>query len=649
MTLKKYGRRFEYLLAGLAAAAAFLAYLRTLQNGFVNWDDGKYIYKNPNIHSFGMSLLKWSFGFYFGNWHPLTLMSYAVDYALWGANPMGYHLANIVLHSANTFLVVLLTVRLVEAWGRSKALSLPQTLRFVPPSPSGRETGVREGNGVFFNGRGKLIAGVTAGLLFGLHPLHVESVAWASERKDVLCALFFLLSILAWLKWIAGAEQADQTNKENPCNRNPGGDLKYAAKREGMAAPGKKKKSGLKRHYLYSLLFFALALMSKPMAVSLPLVLLILDRFPLGRISSSKKSLGAALYEKLPFIALSGGSAALTLLAQENAEAITSLKSLPFYERAMMAARSLGLYLWKMAVPFNLVPYYPYPKDISFLSPQYFLPVALVAGVTVFCLLKARKNGLWLACWAYFVITLLPVLGLVQVGKQSMADRYAYLPSLGPLIAAAAAAAWLWNRAASARRGQAIRAVGASAAVLALLSASYLTFRQIGVWKNSMTLWNYVIAKEPGQVPLAYINRGVVFKQMRQFENAIADYDTAISLDPRSSYAYDDRGIVFEEMGRFGQAIGDYGKAISLDPANSEAYNNMGVAFGNTGRFGMALANFNRAIVLNPDSAVFYINRGRAYMATGLSGPAAGDFRRACSMGNENGCGALQQMGISGG
>ena len=651
MALKKYGRRFEYLLAGLAAAASFLVYLRTLQNGFINWDDDRFIYKNPHLHSLDAAFVKWAFSdFHFSNWYPLTWISHALVYALWGLDPKGYHLANIALHSASTFLVVVLTVRLVEAWGRSKALSLPRpsglTFRFAPPPSSGRGAGVREGNGAFLNEKGKLIAGVTAGLLFGLHPLHVESVAWAVERKDVLCALFFLLSILAWLKWIAGAEQADQTNKENPCIRNPGRDLKYAAKREGAAAPGKKKKPGLKRHYLYSLLFFALALMSKPMAVSLPLVLLILDGFPLGRISSVK-SFRNAFAEKLPFIVLSGCASVLTLLSK-NGKVITSV-SLPFYKRAVVAARSIALYLWKTAIPLNLVPYYPYPKAISFLSPQYFLPVVLVAGITVFCLLKARKNGLWLACWGYFVITLMPVLGIVQVGDHWIADRYTYLPSLGPFLAAGLAAAWLWNRAGALKRGAGLRAAMASFAILAVFFMSYLTFRQIGVWKNSIVFWNYVIEKEPGKIPVAYYERGHAFGNKGQIERAIADYNEAVVLDPGYFKAYYNLGEAQEEIGRPDSAITAYKKAIALRPSAFDAYTNLGIIYAKMRRFDMSLEDFNNAVRLNPDSPLMYFDRGMVYMEAGHRRLGLLDLRRACSMGNENGCGALQQMGISGG
>ncbi|MDA8173669.1 MAG: hypothetical protein M0018_03650, partial [Nitrospiraceae bacterium] len=254
-----------YRLSGMVAAATFLVYLRTLKNGFIDWDDGRYIYDNPHIHSLNVSFLKWAFsGFYFSNWHPLTWISHAMDYAVWGLNPMGHHLTGILLHSANAFIVVILAIRLMEAWEKAKG----------------------ERDVAFLEGNGKLIAGVVTGLIFGLHPLHVESVAWASERKDLLCALFFLLSILAYIK--------------------------YAI----IPHPGPLP-------YLLALAFFALALMSKPMAVSLPLVLLILDWFPLGRIFSFK-SFRAAFTEKLPFIALSLGGSALTIVAQDRGEAIKS-------------------------------------------------------------------------------------------------------------------------------------------------------------------------------------------------------------------------------------------------------------------------------------------------------------------------------------
>ncbi len=619
--MKKSWRRTEYLLGGMAAAAAFLVYLRTLQNGFVNWDDGKYIYKNPHIRRFDLAFLKWAFSnFNFSNWYPVTWISHGVDYLIWGTDPMGYHLTNIILHSANAFLVVVLSARLIEAWEKTKTLSSPQP-DFFAPGPLARREGTERSQaenvttGAFFTNKEKLIAAAATGLLFGLHPLHVESVAWASERKDVLYAFFFLLSILAYLQC------ADR-----------------------LKGPSSVAPVFFERQYLLSLVFFVLALMSKPMAVSLPLILLILDWHPLGRIVSFR-SFWKAFAEKIPFIVLSGCSSLLTLMAK-NGKVIT-FKSLSRSERALVAARSLVLYIWKMVLPLNLVPYYPYPKTISFLSPEYFLPVILFAAITAFCLFKAKSQKIWLACWSYFVVSLLPVLGIVQVNDHWIADRYTYLPSLGPFLASGIAMGWAWKKAGASRHERFLKKAGASAALLAVLSMSYLTFMQIAIWKNDIVFWNYVIRKEPDKLPYAYLNRGRSFDNAGQLGKAIADFNKAIFLDPGYFKAYNNLGRVFSKTGQFDPAITEFDKAISLNPSFADAYNNLGITFSMMRRFNVALGDFNKALNLNPKNAKYYTNRGNVYFILGRKGHAAADFREACGRGDDNGCRALRQMGLN--
>ncbi len=618
------------------------------------------------IRSFNAAFLKRAFfGFYYSNWHPITMVSYAMDYSAWGLDPMGYHMTNILLHSANTFLVVVLVFRLIEKW-----------------EATGRPSGLTSR---FLGANGKPIAAVATGLLFGLHPLHVESVAWASERKDVLCGLFFLLSMLAYIKY---------------ANRN---------------FPEKLPSALYNRHYLLCLALFAFALMSKAMAVSLPMVLLILDWFPLGRIFSLK-SFGAAFYEKLPFIALSVGDSVLTILAQKKSGAMVSFSKVPFIERLPVAARSLVLYLWKMVLPMGLVPFYPYPKHASPLSFRYFIYVIGIVTITVFCLIMAKRRKIWIACWGYYVITLLPVLGIIQVGQQAMADRYAYLPSLGPFLAVGVTTAWTLGKAGRFKQSGLLTKVSVTVALLAVLSMSHLTFRQIGIWKNSLVFWNYVVRKEPYKTAIAYNGRGLVFEKMGRTERAIADfktairlspsfavpynniglslekagqikraitdftkaivlnpayfrayynlggvllragqpstaiteYDKAIALNPSYEVAYNDRGVAFYEAGQTNRAIADYNQAIALNPSDFKPYNNLGIIFKNMGFLNISLTDFNKAILLNPDEPELYVNRGKVYVATGLKKLATLDFQKACGMGNEEGCRSLREMDLNG-
>ena len=358
VTDKKMVQYLRYLLAGAVSVLTFLLYLPSLGNEFVEWDDRLYVFGNPHILSLNFSFLKWAFStFHAYNWHPLTWISHDLDYAIWGLNPLGHHLTNSILHAANAFLVVLLVVKLMEAG----------------------ELG--------FGGRSFIAATVT-GLLFGLHPLHVESVAWVAERKDLLCALFFLLSVRTYLQY---AESISNHSASSFSFRH--------------------------KDYLIALGFFILALLSKPMAVSLPAVLLILDWCPLGRIQSLT-SFKAALVEKGPFITLSLLSSIVTIQAQKAAMEL--MKVVPLSTRVLVAAKSLLAYVWKMIVPKNLIPYYPYPGDVSLFSAEYSLVIAGVLGITTVCVVFPGNRKFLLAGWSYYVITLLPVLGIVQ-------DMHAYL------------------------------------------------------------------------------------------------------------------------------------------------------------------------------------------------------------------------------
>jgi hypothetical protein len=299
--------KVKYYLAGFIALVTFAVYLHALQNGFVALDDDAYVFDNLHIRSFDLAFLRWAFlNFYASNWHPLTWMSHALDYALWGLNPMGHHLTSIILHAINTFIVVVLAMRLREAstW-----------------------TTEQKSRTVFLNERAMLITGGVTGILFGLHPLHVESVAWVAERKDLLCAFFFLLSIMAYT---------------NAVRR-----IGHGAARIWLA-PGS---------LLSALCFFVLALLSKPMAVTLPVVLLILDWYPFNRVHSLK-TFRSSLVEKLPFMALSLMSSILTMYAQGAGRAVVPIGFIPLSIRLLVAARSLVAYLWKMVVPSDLIPYY---------------------------------------------------------------------------------------------------------------------------------------------------------------------------------------------------------------------------------------------------------------------------------------------------
>ncbi|HAM50768.1 MAG TPA: hypothetical protein DCP92_08770, partial [Nitrospiraceae bacterium] len=476
----------------------------------MNWDDNLYVYENSFIHAINTKLFRSAWGgFNAGNWHPLTWISHAIDYAIWGLNPLGHHLTNIILHAFNTFMVVFLVIRLMEMYKKTVTNNRL--------------------SGSFLNNRTIPVTGAVTGLLFGLHPLHVESVAWVSERKDLLCALFFLLSITMYTKYVSVVD--NETAQKSPLSRF------------------------FSKPYLITIGFFILALLSKPMAVSLPFVLLLLDWYLFKRIQSLK-TFGTAFLEKLPFVALSLISSILTILAQKAGKAIRPIEVTPLSTRMLVAAKSLVGYLGKMILPLNLVPFYPYPENTSVLSLDYLLAVILVIGATAVSVVIVKKQKLWLTVWGYYVITLLPVLGIVQVGRQAMADRYTYLPSLGPFLIMGLITAAIYEKVTSAKRWKLIlRMVSVSVASATLISISYITIQQIGLWKNSLVFWNYVVKKEPRRGPFAHNNLGVAYQSKGLFDKAIEQYQTAISLKPDDAEAHNNLGVAYRSKGLFDKAI----------------------------------------------------------------------------------------------
>ena len=613
----KRAKNFRYYLAGSVALATLLVYLPALRNAFVDWDDDVYIFANPYLKAPAFDFVKWAFRTIIaGSWHPLTWISYSLDYAVWGLNPLGYHLTNIILHAVNAFVVVLLAIKLLDAF-MERALPNEQSL--------------------FLNERAILIAAGTAGLLFGLHPVHVESVAWVAERKDLLCALFFLLSILAYVKYV-------RNHGSGVRSREPEGRRQKAAVSGQRSEGGGNSSAGLQdafinRRYLFALGFFVLALLSKPMAVSLPVVLLLLDWFPFNRIRSGR-TFWTACAEKIPFFVLALAAAIVTILTQRAEGAMELMDVVPLSTRLLVAAESLIAYLWKMIAPVHLIPYYPYPQSISFLSLEYLSAIALVSGVTASFMVLAKKQKLWLTAWGYYVVTLIPVLGIIQVGGQSMADRYTYLPSLGPFFIIGLAVAWV-SRTVNALQRPAVKAACGAAAFFVFVFLSYSTLEQISIWENSFTLWSYVIEKEPNRVPMAYAYRGVAFERGGRFDKAIEDYERAIALNPSYYQAYNNMGALLGKMSLFARAMEYFNKAIAISPDYTDAYYNRGVTYALVDQFGPALEDFNKAILLNPSDATAYVERGNLHLRMGNRDLAVADFRIACDLGYEKGCNAL--------
>ncbi len=571
----------KYYLALSVALATAAVYLSALRNSFVELDDPLYVLENSHIRSLNSGFIKWAFlDFYASNWHPLTWISHAVDYAIWGLNPAGHHLTSVILHSINTFLVVVLAIKLMTVVQESTG----------DKGPSG-----------FLHTRSILTAAGVTGLLFGLHPLHVESVAWISERKDLLCGLFFLLSIMMYTNHVLRFH--GESTRNHPLSQHA------------------------HKHYILALGFFILALLSKPMAVSLPVVLLILDWYPLNRIRSWKTFLSSFI-GKLPFIAFSLAASIVTVLAQASGQALESLDVMPAATRFLVGARSLVLYLWKMIWPLNLIPYYSYPKNVSLLSPEYFLSIVLLAAITAGCLIMVKKQKVWLTAWSCYIVTLIPVIGIVQVGGQPMADRYTYLTSLGPFLMIGLLVGKAANERPSAvRRDLSVKLVKTAMAVFVLAAMTYVTIQQITVWENGMRLWNYIIEKK-SDAPLVYYNRGLAFYKSGRLDLALEDINTAIALNPSSFEAYSTRGQIFDKTGRLDRAISDYDMAIALDQTHFQPYYNRGVVYVKMRQFEKAVADFTRTLALNPSLLAAYNSRGTAFFMSAQYDKALADFDR---------------------
>jgi tetratricopeptide (TPR) repeat protein len=298
------------------------------------------------------------------------------------------------------------------------------------------------------------------------------------------------------------------------------------------------------------------------------------------------------MVEKIPFFALALVSSVLTILAQKSGGAILSVQEIPLSIRVLSSAKSLIGYLWKMILPLNLVPFYPYPRDVSLFSAGYFLAIILVAGITILSFMAVKKQKLWLSVWSYYVITLLPVLGIIQVGSQAMADRYAYLPGIGLFFLIGLAAAWAYKKVEMISKQKfAVHLFSFAAVIILLTSMSYMTIRQEGVWKNSMVLWNYVIEKEP-RTYFAYNNRGTSLYAAGRIDEAIEDYRKAIALYPMYSKGHYNLGLAYYEKGFPDLAIEEYRTALRQDPGNINAHLNLGVAYTKKGLTDQALREY---------------------------------------------------------
>jgi hypothetical protein len=503
-------RAADWLVAIAVACVTCIVFFPALGGGFLPWDDESNLVTNRAWRGLGWPQLGWMLTtFHKGHWIPVTWLSFGADYLVWGMDARGYHLTNVLLHSANAGLVCLLAMRLLACTGARRAA--------------------------------RVLGGAAAALFFALHPLRVESVAWVTERRDVLCGFFFLLAVLCYLR----------------------------ATTEGSAWRS--------RWYWLAVVAFALALGSKSMAASLPVILIILDVYPLGRWQGAWRE---RLVEKIPFLLLSLLASAVAMVAVRAGGSVSSLADLGVPQRLAISAYALVFYPWRTLVPAGLSPLYGLQPDLDPGAPLYLLCMALVMAITV-ATVAVRARWPWLsATWAAYVVMLLPVVGIFHNGPQIAADRYTYLPCLpfallaGQGVALLARRAWL------------------TAAVPAAL-LSFLTILQIGVWRDAESLWRRALAVSPSAI--AHASMGVVLDDKGRSDDAIAHFVLALRMNPRLAHAQNNWGIALARQGKWTEAIAHYEEALRLSPGYAEAHLNLATALQRLGRYADAQRHVDAA------------------------------------------------------
>ena len=513
------------LLAVVLSAATIAVYSPVLDASFVNYDDPGYVAANPHVkEGFSETSLAWDWTtFEQGNWHPLTWMSHTLDWSLFGAAAWGHHATSILLHAANA---VLLFLFLASATGAPR--------------------------------RSWVVAA-----LFALHPLHVESVAWISERKDVLSAFFGLGAMAAYLRYAQ---------------------YPSAARMAPVA------------------LLMAASLCSKPMLVTLPLLLLLLDAWPLRRWEATRPSVASLrplVVEKIPLLVLSVASAAVTLAAQRSVRATVMNARIGIAWRAANAAVSAVVYLVKAIVPTGLAIFYPHPGT-SISIPLVLVSIAALAAITIAAVRAGAGRPYGLVGWLWYLVSLVPVIGLVQVGAQARADRYTYLPLVGAFIVATWGCADLVD-AVTRRLGSGgwLRLAPLLAGLAPLAVAASL---QAGTWHDSIALWTRAIAVT-SPVAADHAMLGNALAQAGRTEDAEAQYQEALRLDPEEAGALNGIGALLVARQRPSEALGYFERALAAMPRFAEAHVNAAAALDALGRDGEALPHALAAIAIDPASA----------------------------------------------
>ena len=596
-------KKYLYLILFFLIVASLVAFGRIMSNNFINFDDPGYITKNYIVQSgLNPQSIQWAFSTtYLSNWHPLTWLSHMLDWTLFGNNAGGHHIVSLLLHIGTIiFLFLFLNKTTKNIW-----------------------------------------AAAFAAAFFVLHPLRVESVAWASERKDVLSMFFGIACLYAYAFYVERQKRF---------------------------------------RYFLCLILFLFSMMSKPMMVTLPFVLLLLDYWPLQRLKITACARGEFLktglrliVEKIPFLLTTVAVSIVTIWAQAREGAVASSDALPFLTRLSGTVVAYVTYLIKIFWPYQLTVFYPYQFSIP--EWQIWMSAITLVLITFTVAYRIRKTPFLFAGWFWYLGTLVPVIGLVQVGKQAIADRYTYLPSIGISIMLA------WSLPLLFKNRKFRKRILLPAAIILLIFLSILTWKQCGYWKSSMSLFNHasqvmrhfnpetknigsdftqlgryqsqqeiqnydkLIRSKPDDY-LTYFNRGIAFAKVGQYQNAIRDYNTALRLKPDYVEAYNNRGNIYGQHGEYKLAIDDFTKVIDLNPRHFKAYHNRGLAYSELKRYPEAVKDFDKAIDLKPDYVSAFHNRANVYLKQGNNISGCRDARKACELGNCGLMNSLQKKGL---
>jgi tetratricopeptide (TPR) repeat protein len=546
-------RNFFLITAGIISLT-FLVYCRVGNFDFISFDDRPYVTQNPNVKS-GLTpeSMKWAFTTtYAANWHPLTWLSLMLDYEIFGLNAGGFHVTNLIFHLVNTVLLF---------W-------------------------------VFIRMTGSLWPSAFVAAIFALHPLHVESVAWIAERKDVLSTFFWFLTMLSYIRYVENKTLV---------------------------------------RYLTVILFFILGLMSKPMLVSLPFVLLLLDYWPLGRLSLGvpvaaekykSEPFWKLITEKLPLFILSVISSFVTFRAQKTGGAVGTIEILPIKLRLANAIVSYARYLDKTIRPVELAIVYPHPKDS--LSIWYVAAAAVLLVIITVVVIWKREHRWLLTGWLWYLGTLVPVIGVVQVGVQAMADRYTYIPMIGISTIAA------WGAQQAALNFH-LKTSVKTLAIIVLAGLTLCTWIQVGYWRDGMKLYGHSLAVTKNNYPI-YNDMGVECLIQNKLDEAMGYCREAIRLCPSYAGAYNNLGIVFKRKGDFEQAISCFKRAIKINPNYADAYVLMANLLDVQGKTDEAIESYDEALCLNDNDAEAHNELGNLLAKQGKLQQAQAHFSKACKL-----------------